>query len=99
MATGLSRPIRLLENVNQRPEYPEAASEHGEQREVPLLIHVLANGEAGSVSVAQSSGYRDLGEAAAKAVWKWRFQPSNLSGQPVRSVIPYRINFSLQDAA
>jgi protein TonB len=88
----------LAGNVNQPPEYPEAARVHGEQGDVLLSIHVLANGAAGSVSVTQSSGYRDLDEAAAKAVWKWRFQPATRSGRPVPSVIAYRINFSLQDA-
>jgi protein TonB len=88
----------LAGNANQPPEYPEAARVHGEQGDVLLSIHVLANGAAGSVSVTQGSGYRDLDEAAAKAALKWRFQPATRSGQPVPSVIPYRINFSLQDA-
>ncbi len=87
----------LAANVNQPPEYPEAARVHGEQGYVLLSIHVLANGEAGSVSVTQGSGYRDLDEAAANAVRKWRFQPATLSGQPVPSVIAYRINFNLQN--
>ncbi len=87
----------LTGNINQPPEYPEAARVHGEQGYVLLSIHVLADGEADQVSVTQSSGYRDLDEAAAKAVWKWRFQPATRSGQPVPSVISYRINFSLQD--
>jgi periplasmic protein TonB len=59
---------------------------------------VLANGTADSVSVTQSSGYAILDQAAAKAVWKWRFQPSSLGGRSVPSVIPYRIHFNLQDA-
>ncbi len=88
----------LAGNVNQPPDYPAAARVHGEQGYVLLSIHVLANGEADQVSVAQSSGYRVLDEAAAKAVRKWRFQPATRSGQPVPSVISYRINFSLQDA-
>jgi protein TonB len=83
---------------NQPPEYPEQAQLHGEQGDVLLSIHVLPNGAADSVSVTQSSGYAILDEAAAKAVWKWRFQPSTLSGQAVPSVIPYRIHFSLQNS-
>lgn len=83
---------------NQPPEYPLQAQQHGEQGDVLLSIHVLPNGAADSVSVTQSSGYAILDEAAAKAVWNWRFQPSTLSGRPVPSVIPYRIHFSLQDA-
>jgi protein TonB len=84
-------------SANQRPEYPLQAQQHGEQGDVLLSIHVLPNGTADSVSVTQSSGYAILDAAAARAVWKWRFQPSTLSGQPVPSVIPYRIHFSLQD--
>ncbi len=86
-------------SANQPPEYPPQAQQHGEQGDVLLSIHVLANGTADEVSVTQSSGYAILDAAAAQAVWKWRFQPSTLSGQPVPSVIPYRINFSLQNAA
>jgi protein TonB len=82
---------------NQPPEYPPQAQQHGEQGDVLLSVHVLANGTADSVSVTQSSGYAVLDQAAATAVWKWRFQPSTLSGQPVPSVIPYRIHFSLQN--
>jgi protein TonB len=85
-------------NVNQPPEYPARARAYGEQGDVLLSVHVLANGTADSVSVTQSSGYEILDEAAAKAVWKWRFQPSTLAGQPVPSVIPYQIHFTLQNA-
>jgi protein TonB len=85
-------------NVNQPPEYPRQAYDHGEQGEVLLSIHVLPNGEADSVSVTQSSGFRILDQAAANAVWKWRFEPSTLAGKPVPSVIPYRIHFNLQNA-
>jgi protein TonB len=84
-------------SANQPPEYPLQAQQHGEQGDVLLSIHVLPDGTADSVSVTQSSGYAILDAAAAKAVWKWRFQPSTLSGQPVPSVIPYRIHFSLQN--
>jgi periplasmic protein TonB len=83
---------------NQPPEYPLQAQQHGEQGDVLLSIHVLPDGAVDSVSVTQSSGYAVLDEAAAKAVWNWRFQPSTLSGRPVPSVIPYRIHFSLQNA-
>ena len=85
-------------DFNQPPEYPPAAQAHGEQGDVLLSIHVLANGAADSVSVTQSSGYKRLDEAAAKAVSKWRFQSSTLAGKPVPSVIPYRIHFNLQNA-
>ena len=84
-------------SANQPPEYPLQAQQHGEQGDVLLSIHVLPNGTADSVSVTQSSGYAILDAAAARAVWKWRFQPSTLAGQPVPSVIPYRIHFSLQN--
>ena len=83
-------------NVNQPPEYPDAAVAHGEQGRVLLSIHVLPDGRTDFVSVTQGSGYRILDQAAQEAVLHWRFAPATAAGLPVVQVIPFWINFDLQ---
>jgi protein TonB len=86
----------LSGDVNQPPEYPPEAVAHGEQGRVLLSIHVLPDGRADFAGVTQSSGYRVLDEAARQAVMQWRFKPATMAGKPVVTVLPYWINFDLQ---
>lgn len=95
-AEGFVAAEPLSGNVNQPPEYPPEAVAHGEQGRVLLSIHVLPDGRADFVGVTQSSGYRVLDEAARQAVMQWRFKPAEAAGKPVVMVLPYWINFDLQ---
>jgi protein TonB len=95
-AQGFVAAEPLTGEVNQPPEYPAGAVAHGEQGRVLLSIHVLPDGRADFVGVIQSSGYRVLDEAAQQAVMQWRFRPAEAAGKPVVMVLPYWINFDLQ---
>lgn len=60
---------------NKAPEYPVAARMEQRQGQVDLLYRVAKDGRVTEVTVAKSSGHKDLDEAAVKAIAKYRFQP------------------------
>ncbi len=81
---------------NLPPRYPPDAARRGEQGAVVLSVRVTPDGRAGSVSIASSSGYVALDQAALRAVARWRFRPElDGEGAPVSSSMPIRINFVL----
>lgn len=80
---------------NRKPSYPEAAASRGEQGTVVLLVHVQPDGLVSSVDVERSSGYSRLDDSARSAVETWHFLPSMDNGQPVESVVPVRIVYTL----
>jgi protein TonB len=63
---------------------------------VLLRVQILADGSAGSVSVAKTSGFESLDEAALAAVRRWKFVPAKRDGNPVESVVNVPINFNLK---
>lgn len=63
--------------------YPAVSRRLGEQGEVLLGLHVLADGRIGEVQVRRSSGHPRLDRAAIDAARRWRLLPASRSGQPV----------------
>ena len=47
-------------------------------------------------TVKVSSGFRSLAEAAAVAVRKWQYTPTELDGTPVPVIMTITVNFRLQ---
>jgi protein TonB len=81
---------------NLPPRYPADAARRGEEGVVVLVVRVTPDGRAGSVSVASSSGFVALDQAALRAVAFWHFRPElDGAGTPVSSRMPIRINFVL----
>ncbi|PRC94258.1 energy transducer TonB [Solimicrobium silvestre] len=80
---------------NPAPSYPLAAQKHGLQGKVILKIHVLTNGQPDNISVAKSSGYAILDEAAVKAVTAWIFEPAKRGQKPIDGWVNVPINFNL----
>lgn len=68
---------------NPNPAYPESALDRGLEGTVSLRIRVLASGDAETVEVQTSSGYRILDDAAVRTVRKWKFVPATRGGSPV----------------
>lgn len=77
--------------------YPEQARRDGLKGIVNLSIEVLTNGQAGSISVIDSSGYSLLDDAAVQSARQWRFVPAkdSVSGIAVECTITRRIGFNL----
>jgi protein TonB len=71
----------------------------GAQGVVLLRVHVRADGSVAEVTVAQSSGFSQLDDAALKTVReRWRFIPARLDGIPVESWVEVPIRFVLGNA-
>lgn len=79
------------------PTYPRVSQRHGEEGTVSLSIQVHSNGQAGEVSVLQSSGYRRLDDAAIKAVRATTFTPARHLERNIDSTIELSFTFQLTD--
>jgi TonB family protein len=76
-----------------RPAYPSAAKKAGIQGTVRLEVVIARDGKVQDMRLL--SGHPSLAKAAMKAVSKWRYQPSLLSGEPVEVVTEVDVNFAL----
>ena len=79
-----------------KPKYPPAAQERGEQGDVVLEFVVTAEGRVGEVAVVQSSGFRELDEAAAATVKKARFVPAKSGRRAVESTARLKLTYRLK---
>lgn len=82
---------------NRKPLYPAYARRRGIEGRVVLDVIVAANGKAKDVSVAQSSRYEVLDEAAVKAVREWRFHPARENGRAIKSRLKVPVTFRLSE--
>jgi len=65
--------------------YPPAALAAGEEGKTTLSFRIGVDGIPKNVSVAASSGYADLDEAATKCVATWKYQPAMVASNPVEA--------------
>ncbi|SKB57068.1 energy transducer TonB [Sphingopyxis flava] len=65
------------------PSYPRESRRQREEGTVLLALTLDVDGSVAAISVAQSSGFRRLDEAALRAVRKWRWAPTIRRGQAV----------------
>jgi TonB family protein len=80
---------------NPLPPYPREARERGWQGTTLLRVEVLADGIAGKIEVAESSGHLILDEACTETVRGWKFSPARSGDAPIRSVVEIPISFRL----
>lgn len=80
------------------PVYPSAARKAGQEGTVLLRIEILANGRTGAISVARSTGYAALDEAAIEAVANWQFIPAKdlATGRAVPCTTTLPVSFRLR---
>ncbi|TWH47344.1 energy transducer TonB [Sporomusa sp. KB1] len=95
--TGIASP-GILSKVD--PAYPSAARKAGLEGTVLLRIQILATGQPGDITIARSSGYNMLDEAAIAAVAKWRFVPAKdrSNGRTVACITSLPVLFRLNNA-
>ena len=81
---------------NPKPVYPPLSKRLGEQGKVMVRVLIGADGTVQSASLARSSGFNRLDDAAMAAVLKWRFVPGKRDGvaQAMWHQIP--VNFVLE---
>ncbi|WP_017670322.1 energy transducer TonB [Blastomonas sp. AAP53] len=66
------------------PRYPVESRRKKEQGIVELLLILGTDGRVESISVARSSGFARLDDAALSAVRRWRWAPTVRDGGPVK---------------
>jgi protein TonB len=98
MAPRASLPVLSRSARNRPPAYPDAARRAAMQGTVALEVRVGPNGTPQAVTVARSSGFALLDDAARGAVLSWVFQPALHAGMPVVGVTRVGLRFSLVDS-
>ena len=93
---GLTRVARPTGGYQVRPSYPSSARRLGVQGTTMLRVHVLDDGRVGDVDVEQSAGHRDLDQAAADAVRRWRFEPARRGDDAVAMWVRVPVEFRLK---
>jgi TonB family protein len=74
--------------------YPPSALATREHADVVLLVTIDVDGHVSKADVAESSGMKDLDEAALVAVRQWTFTPAIRDGKPVASRIKIPFHFA-----
>ena len=101
-ATGIApgatapAPIQLEYRHAPAPAYPRRALQQRLAGTVLLRVLVGTDGYPLEVTVARSSGHRELDDAARVQVLKrWSFRPASGNGQPVQAIGLVPIEFAL----
>ena len=90
-------PVQLEYRVAPAPDYPRMALRRGITGTVLLQVLVGVDGNPLEVTIAQSSGNRELDEAArAQVLRRWSFQPASKNGQAVQAIGMVPIEFALR---
>ncbi|WP_226949160.1 energy transducer TonB [Rhizorhabdus wittichii] len=84
---------RLLEG--RPPRYPVESRRKHEQGTVVVRLLIGTDGRVADISIAQSSGFARLDQAALQAIRGWRWQPIIRDGQPVEVRGLYTMPFTL----
>ena len=79
-----------------QPQYPAVAKAAGAQGAVQVRVVVNEKGEVITEDVV--GGHPLLKDAAAEAAHQWKFQPTEMSGQPVKVQGILTFNFTLNDS-
>ncbi|MGZ8194294.1 MAG: TonB family protein [Methylosarcina sp.] len=82
---------------NPKPNYPHVARSRGWQGKVLLRVQVTADGHSAGIFVQQSSGHKQLDEAAIEAVKQWTFIPAKRGDKAVASTVTVPIQFKLNE--
>ncbi|GGA37423.1 TonB family protein [Dyella nitratireducens] len=77
------------------PSYPAEAVSGLHEGTVTLLVLVSTKGLPTEITFSQSSGYRDLDDAAKNAVMDWTFKPQTVEGVAIDSYMKIPVNFGL----
>lgn len=78
------------------PAYPSLAHRRGQEGTVWLEIWLSENGKQLQLSIARSSGFSSLDEAAKAAAARWQFMPYRMNGMTVASRVQVPVEFVIQ---
>jgi len=89
--------MQLRYKLAPAPAYPRRAQQQRLTGTVLLQVLVGIDGRPLEVQVAQSSGHRELDEAArAQVLKRWSFQPATKDGLAVQAIGMVPIEFALR---
>lgn len=80
---------------NPTPNYPALSRRNGESGRVMLRVQVGADGLPKAITIAESSQFTRLDEAAIAAVKRWRFVPAKQGDQAITEWVLVPLNFKL----
>jgi TonB family protein len=89
----VGKPPRLIEKVE--PQYDEEARKEKVSGTVILSLAISPKGVLEDIEVKRSLDPR-LDRKAMEALAKWRFEPAEKGGKPVRVMATVEINFRLE---
>ena len=90
-------PMQLAYRVAPAPVYPRGALQRQLTGTVLLRVLVDVDGRPLDVSIARSSGHRELDEAARlQILQRWSFQPATREGAPVQAIGLIPVEFDLR---
>lgn len=103
VAAKPSAPAPLVKAVYSSPSlnnppthYPRIAQVRQWEGTVILEIRVLANGSAGNVKIARSSGHEVLDDSAVEQVKTWRFIPAHQGDKTVDDWVRVPVTFKFK---
>jgi protein TonB len=85
-----------VETYHPPPEYPAAARRRGLEGETVVLMEIASDGTVSNATVAESSGWSMLDDAAIAAAKQWTYKPATRGGRPVASTQRVRFVFTLK---
>ena len=85
----------LAYRKNPPPRYPPEALAHRQEGIVVVRAAVASGGQVSEVSVARTSGFPLLDDAAAAAVKRWEFEPARIRGEGLRTIVEVPVRFYL----
>lgn len=80
---------------NPTPSYPALSRRNGETGRVMLRVQVGADGLPKNITIAESSQFSRLDDAAIAAVKRWRFVPAKQGDQAISEWVLVPLNFKL----
>lgn len=88
-------PAPLAGANTPKPPYPDLARKRNQEGTVRVRCNVDPSGAVTGVSLAQSSGFKLLDEAALKTVSRWKFKPATNGGANVAGTVVVPVVFKL----
>jgi len=91
---GKVSPVNLISEP--RPSYPAELQRAGVAGTVKMQAVISKDGLVNDLKVTGSPD-EGLAHAAMEAVWKWRYRPATLDGQPIEVLTMIDVNYELKD--
>jgi TonB family protein len=79
-----------------RPELSEEQQHRNEQGDVVIGVYVSPHGHARKITVAKSSGFEDLDNAAAASAASWHYIPATMETASVSGWTAVKFTFATQ---